>query len=71
MIFGNRLFRSWKKDLQTLKTLSLRQKLRFLADYYKGYLFLAFCLLLLMFYLGDMFWQSRQTIDLQLSLIHI
>ncbi|MCI9533252.1 MAG: hypothetical protein HFG53_00390 [Lachnospiraceae bacterium] len=65
MIFGNRLFRSWKKDLQTLKTLSLRQKLRFLADYYKGYLFLAFCLLLLMFYLGDMFWQSRQTIDLQ------
>lgn len=65
MITNNRLFRSWKKDLQTLKTLSPRQKLRFLADYYKGYLFLAFCLFLLVFYLGDMLSQSRRTIDLQ------
>ncbi|MCI8658810.1 MAG: hypothetical protein HFG54_00980 [Lachnospiraceae bacterium] len=65
MFTDNRLIRSWKKDRETLKALSLRQKLGFIFDYYKGLFFLAFILLLLLFYIGDMLWQSHRVIDLQ------
>lgn len=54
-----------KKDLETMKALTLRQKIGFVLDYWRGYLFLALCLLLLFFYLGDLIYQSRQVIDLQ------
>lgn len=65
MFTDNRLIRSWKKDRETLKTLSPRQKLGFIFDYYRGLFFLAFVLLLLLFYIGDMVWQSHRVIDLQ------
>lgn len=65
MFTDNRFVRNWKKDRETLKTLSPRQKLRFIFDYYRGLFFLAFAFFLLLFYIGDMIWQSHQVIDLQ------
>lgn len=60
-----RIKSSWKHDRETLKALPFRQKIRFLSDYYRWVLFLFLVLLLLLFYFGDLIWQSRQTIDLQ------
>ena len=42
MFTDNRFVRSWKKDRETLKTLSPRQKLSIIFDYYRGLFFLAF-----------------------------
>ncbi len=60
-----RIIQSWKRDRETLKTLTFSQKLRFIRDYYKGYFFLGFVLLLLLFYMGDLYYKSHQIIDLQ------
>lgn len=54
-----------KRDRATLKTLSFRGKVRFFFDYYRWTLFLLVIFILLCIYLGDLFQQSRQTIDLQ------
>lgn len=48
------------QDRQTLKTLTFRQKLRFILDYYKGYAFIFLCLCAVGFYLGDMWMQTRR-----------
>ncbi len=47
-------------DRETLKTLTLRQKLRFVLDYYRGYAFIFLCLCAVGFYLGDMWMQTRR-----------
>ncbi|NBH32291.1 hypothetical protein D3Z58_01660 [Clostridiaceae bacterium] len=60
-----RFIQSWKKDRETLKTLTFSQKLRFILDYYRGYFFLGFVFLLLLFYMGDLYIKSHQIIDLQ------
>lgn len=54
-----------KKRDGVFRSLSGRQKVRYILDYYKGWCFAAFAALLLLFYVGDMVWQSRQVIDLQ------
>lgn len=65
MSLRSRFIRNWKHDRETLKTLTFRQKVRFISDYYRWAFFLFLVLLLLLFYIGDMAYQSRQTIDLQ------
>lgn len=55
-----RLKTSLSKDRETLKTLSPRQKIRFILDYYKGYGFVFLCLCMIVFYLGDAWMQTRQ-----------
>lgn len=54
-----------KHDRDILKTLNFRQKIRFILDYYKGQMFILFVCLLFLFYIGDLVYQSSQTIDLQ------
>ncbi len=61
----DRLKDGWKHDREIIRTLPFRQKLRFLADYYRWVLLLLLVLCLFGYYLGDMIWQSRQIIDLQ------
>lgn len=53
------------KNSEIFHSLSRKQKVRYILDYYKGWFFLAFVALLLLYYIGDMVWQSHQTIDLQ------
>lgn len=52
--------KSLSKDLATLKPLSFSQKLRFILDYYIGYAFILFCLVLAGFYLWDVWMQTRR-----------
>ena len=52
--------KSLSKDLATLKPLSFSQKLRFILDYYRGYAFILFCLVLAGFYLWDVWMQTRR-----------
>ena len=65
MTVTDRLIRDIKKDRETLKTLTFRQKIRFILDYYKGQMFALFVCLLFLFYIGDLLYQSSQIIDLQ------
>lgn len=65
MAHNGRIRSSWKKDRETLKTLNWKQKIRFILDYYKGLMFVFFASCLLLFYIGDMVYQSHQVIDLQ------
>ncbi len=65
MTVTDRLIRDIKKDRETLKTLTFRQKIRFILDYYKGQMFALFICLLFLFYIGDLLYQSSQIIDLQ------
>ena len=65
MGIGSRLKSNWKHDRETLKALPFRQKLGFLADYYRWVILLLLILFLLFYYIGDLVWQSHQTIDLQ------
>lgn len=44
---------SLKKDWDTMKGLSFRKKLGFIFDYYKGFFFVLFCLILLGCYIGE------------------
>lgn len=60
MKFLQKARKSISKDLTTLKTLSFRQKIRFVLDYYRGYAFIFFCFLLAVFYLGDVWMQTRR-----------
>lgn len=53
MNYFQKLKQNFNKDLATLKTLTFRQKLIFIKDYYKGAAFALFCLCLLIFYVGD------------------
>ena len=55
-----RLKTSLARDRETLKTLSIRQKLRFILDYYKGWAFVLLCLSMAGFYLGDAWMQTRR-----------
>ena len=54
MTVTDRLIRDIKKDRETLKTLTFRQKIRFILDYYKGQMFALFVCLLFLFYIGDL-----------------
>lgn len=65
MRLTDKLIRDWKKDRETLKTLNFRQKIQFILDYYRGQMFILFVVLMIAFYIGDMVYQSSQTIDLQ------
>ena len=65
MGIGSRLKSNLKHDRETLKALPFRQKLGFLADYYRWVILLLLILFLLFYYVGDLVWQSHQTIDLQ------
>lgn len=65
MGFFGRIGQSLRKDRDTLRGLGWRQRIRFCLDYYKGWLFLALAAGLLLFYLWDLAYQSRQTILLQ------
>jgi len=60
MKFLQKAAKSFSKDMETLKTLSLPQKFRFIMDYYKGYAFILLCLILAGFYLGDAWMQTRR-----------
>lgn len=59
-----RLFNTLKEhaaqDRNILRSLTLRQKLRFCVDYYRGYLFLFLICCLALFYIGDLVVQSRK-----------
>lgn len=55
-----RLKRNLASDREILKTLSFRQKIRFILDYYKGYAFVFLCLCMIGFYLGDAWMQTRR-----------
>lgn len=63
MIFFKKIQQNFNKDLATLKTLSFRQKLIFIKDYYKGAALAFLCLCLFAFYIGDV-WSTahRETI---------
>ncbi len=65
MKLRHRIAGSLKKDIETLKTLTFRQKIRFFMDYYKWSFFLLLVIFLLFFYIADMISESRQVIDLQ------
>ncbi len=65
MKLKDKLIRDWKKDRETLKTLNFRQKLQFILDDYRGQMFILFVFFMIAFYIGDMVYQSSQTIDLQ------
>ncbi len=52
--------KSLSKDIETLKTLSMTQKFRFLLDYYKGYAFILLCLILAGLYLAEVWMQARR-----------
>lgn len=54
-----------KKDRQVFQSLTRKQKVRYILDYYKGWFFIAFAALLILYYIGDMVYQSHQEIDLQ------
>lgn len=54
-----------KNRLNVFRSLNRRQKLRYILDYYKGWFFIAAVALLIIFYVGEMLMQSRQTVDLQ------
>ncbi len=54
-----RMKRSIAKDREVLKTLTFRQKIRFIKDYYKGQFFILFCICLITFYAVDM-WMTMQ-----------
>lgn len=53
MNFFKRLQQNFNKDRTILKTLTFRQKLIFIKDYYKGTAFALLCFCLLAFYIGD------------------
>lgn len=53
MNFFKKLHQNFNKDLATLRTLSFRQKLIFIKDYYKGAAFAFLCFALLAFYIRD------------------
>lgn len=55
-----KLKRNFANDRATLKTLSFRQKIRFILDYYKGYFFIFLCLCLLGYYVGDLWLQTQR-----------
>lgn len=59
MKFLQRIKVDFAKDRATLKTLTFRQRLRYIRDYYKGKFFVLFCLCLIGFYAGDM-WMTMQ-----------
>ena len=65
MKLKDKLIRDWKKDRETLKTLNFRQRLQFILDYYRGQMFILFVFLMITFYIGDMFYQISQVIDLK------
>ncbi len=58
-LFQN-LKRNLAEDRAKLRTLPFRQKIRFILDYYKGYIFIFLCLCLLGYYLGDLWMQTRR-----------
>lgn len=60
MKFFLKLKQSFSKDKETLKTLSLSQKIRFILDYYRGYAVIFLCLCLAGFYLGEVWMQTRR-----------
>ena len=53
MNYFTKLKQNFNKDFATFKTLTLRQKIVFIKDYYKGVIFAFFCLFLLLFYIGE------------------
>ncbi|MGN0159595.1 MAG: hypothetical protein ACI39W_10785 [Brotaphodocola sp.] len=53
MNYFKKLKQNFNKDIATLKTLTFRQKLVFIKDYYKGEAFALICLCFLTFYIGD------------------
>ncbi len=59
MKFIQRIKQNISKERQTLKTLTFRQKIRYIRDYYKGRFFILFCLCLIGFYGADM-WMTMQ-----------
>ena len=65
MKLNHRIAENFKRDRETLKALTFRQKIRFFMDYYRWSFFLFLVLLLLLFYIADAISESRQTIDLQ------
>ena len=65
MKLNHRIAENFKRDRETLKALTFRQKIRFFMDYYRWSFFLFLVLLLLLFYIADATSESRQTIDLQ------
>lgn len=60
MNFLQRFRDSLAKDRQTLKTLTFRQKIRFILDYYRGYAFVLLCVCLIGFYFGEAWMQTRR-----------
>lgn len=54
-----------KNNRQVFRSLTPRQKLRYILDYYKGWFFIGAVALLITFYMGDLLQQSSQTVDLQ------
>ena len=55
-------FESPRKEIHNMK---LRKRLRYLYDYYRWVFFLILIAGLILFYMGDLIRQSRQTVDLQ------
>ena len=60
MKFLQRLKANLAHDRQTLRTLTFRQKLRFILDYYKGCAFVLIWVCAVCFYMGDMWMQARR-----------
>jgi len=59
MNFLQKMKNDFARDKAILKTLSFRQKVRYIKDYYKGRFFILFCICLIGFYAGDM-WMTMQ-----------
>lgn len=60
MNFFQKQKQSLARDLQTMKKLSFKQKLRFLLDYYRGYVFAFFGVCLISFYLLDVYLETQR-----------
>ena len=54
MGIGSRLKSNWKHDRETLKALPFRQKLGFLADYYRWVILLMRFMFMIFYILGKM-----------------
>ena len=59
MKFLQRIKDNLAKDRKTLKTLTFRQKIRFIKDYYKGPFFVFLCICMIGFYAWDV-WMTTQ-----------
>lgn len=65
MNFFQKIKQNYGKDYAVLKTLSFRQKLVFIKDYYKGEVFAILCLCLLVFYIHDVWVTAQKTTVLE------